>query len=117
MTETDMASKLGEPGRALWESVTKPYVLEVHEEVLLLEACRAVDTLDKLDKLVQAEGVIVDSPTGPRVHPALVEARLQRQGVARLMAALRLPDGTGADAKRPQRRSGARAYGITGPVA
>jgi hypothetical protein len=117
MTDIDRADKLGAPGRQLWDSVTRPYVLEVHEEVLLLEACRAVDTLAVLDKLVRDEGVIVDSPTGPRAHPALVESRLQRQGVARLLAALRLPDGTGADAKRPQRRSGARPYGITGPVA
>jgi hypothetical protein len=115
VTEQAAQDELDAPGRRLWESVTVRFELEVHEEILLLEACRATDLLHKLDGIVRTEGTMVDTSQGPRVHPAAVEARAHRQGLARIMAALRLPSGDGNDSKRPQRRSGARKpYGVRG---
>ncbi len=92
------------PGRRLWNDVQANYSLEVHEELLLLELCRTADMLDRLAKLIAADG--------PDAGWATIEARQQRITFARLSAAMRLPAGdendTQAGARRPQRRSGAR---------
>jgi hypothetical protein len=100
-------------GRTLWAAVVGAYELEAHESALLLEACRVKDRLDALDRILEAEGELVDG----RMHPALVEARQQGIAFARLAAALRLPAGEVGDqqqgARRPQRRVGARGvYGL-----
>ncbi len=97
-------------GKRLWTSVQRDYELETHEESLLLEAARTLDLLDELAQTVDRDGALVDSPQGPKAHPAAVEARQQRIALARLLAALRLPAGDEDDVtnRRPQRRVGAR---------
>lgn len=55
-----------------------------------------------------ASGALIDSPNGPRAHPAAVEARQQRITLARLFAALRRPTDVQHDDSRPQRRIGVR---------
>lgn len=108
-------------GRRLWNSVVDEYELDEHELALLVEAVRTVDLLTKLDAAVRRDGPIIDTSQGPRAHPAAVEARQQKIVLARLISALRMPDGEeserGKNAGRPQRRSGARGiYGIRGLV-
>lgn len=108
---------LGVAGTRLWASILGVYELEEHEAALLLQACLTVDTLDELDALIRRDGLVVASPQGPRAHPALVEARQQRITLARVLAALRLPDGAADESavRRPQRRGGARGvYRIGG---
>lgn len=105
------------PGQRLWRSVVDVWTLDEHELALLVEAVRTVDLLDRLDRLVRREGPIIDGSQGQRAHPAAVEARQQRIALARLLAALRLPDGEAGDETRGrrQRRVGARGvYGIRG---
>lgn len=80
--------------------------LEEHELALLREAVRTVDRLDAMDAQVTVDGLMVNTPAGPRVHPAAVEARQLRITLARLLAALRLP--AGDEDARPQRRVGVR---------
>ena len=107
----------GPSGRKLWRGVLADWTLEVHEMTLLTEAVRTVDTLDKLAAIVADEGPVIDGKAGQRAHPALVEARQLKIALARLLAALRLPDGTEGDESqgRRQRRVGARGtYGIRG---
>lgn len=94
-------------GRRLWESITGEFELDEHELALLREAVRTVDVLDQLDATVRRDGLMVNSPQGDRVHPAVVEARQQKIALARILAALRMPAGDEGDA-RPQRRSGVR---------
>ncbi|MFQ1000469.1 hypothetical protein [Modestobacter sp. SSW1-42] len=101
-------------GKRLWASVTDEYDLDVHEEALLLEACRTKDLLNELDSTVRREGVVIPGEQGPRVHPAVTEARLQKTSLNQLIASLRLPNEEGT---RPQRRGSARrSYGIRGAV-
>ncbi len=105
------ASPLGAAGARLWASVTDAWDLDVHEESLLRAACRTADLVERLDAEVEAEGVVIDSPQGRKAHPAAVELRQQRLTLARLLAALRMPQGTEGDQQataRPQRRGGAR---------
>jgi hypothetical protein len=75
--------------------------LEDHERLILLQATVVADRIRQLDSCVVRDGVLV----GDRVHPALIESRLQRLALARLLAVLRLPD---KEDHRPQRRGGFR---------
>lgn len=98
-------------GRRLWSSVVDRYELEEHEAALLREAVRLVDLLDELQAVVDRDGPLLGTGEKRRVHPAAVEARQSRIALARVLAALRLPDADSG--KRPQRRLGARGvYGI-----
>ena len=98
----------GPSGRKLWSSIVDEYELEQHESMLLRELVRLVDRLDLLDAIIRREGLIVDGgKSGPRAHPALVEARQLQIAQARLTAALRLPVGDENEG-RPQRRVGVR---------
>lgn len=100
-------------GRALWRSVMTDYALDTHEESLLLQACRTSDSLDDLQALLEAEGLMGETSQGPRIHPALVELRQQRVTFARLLTALRIPTGEQTDTGRTQVRGGTRGvYGI-----
>jgi hypothetical protein len=105
-------------GRKLWSSVLGDFELDDHEVPLLLEACRTIDVLNALDALVGREGLMSETSQGPRVHPAVAEARAQRIALARLLAALRVPLGDqegNAGSGRQQKRQGARGvYAIQG---
>jgi hypothetical protein len=109
-------SGLNASGTKLWRAVTDDYELEVHEELLLLEACRCADRLDRLASDSKDASLTVANCRGDQVaHPSLVESRQQAVVLSRLLASLRLP--SGEETGRPQRRGGARAsYGIRGTV-
>lgn len=116
-----MSSKVPNPpaglqksGRALWRAVLTDYELDEHETTILREACRTADSLDDLQALIESEGLMSETSQGPRVHPALVEARQQRVTFARLLTALRIPAGE-TTGDRTQQRGGPRGvYGIRG---
>ncbi len=98
-------------GRKLWSSILASYELEVHEELLLVQACRTADRLDELAAEAAANPITVVNARGDQIpHPAIVESRQQSLSLARLLASLRLPTGEEDDGtlKRPQRRGGAR---------
>ncbi|MBV9030302.1 MAG: hypothetical protein JO364_08315 [Pseudonocardiales bacterium] len=96
----------GAAGKALWAAVATNFVLESHELEVLAQVAMVADRIDALDKAVTRDGVLVDG----RAHPALIESRLQRVTLGRLLAVLRLPD---REDHRPQRRGGFRkAYQI-----
>lgn len=80
-------------GRALWRAVMVDYELDEHESTLLREACRTVDSIDLLQAVLDNEGVMSESSQGVRTHPALTELRQQRVTFARLLTALRVPQG------------------------
>lgn len=91
-------------GRAVWLDVTARFELTQTELVTLREVVRTVDNLDRLAAVVEHDGPMVGG--GERVHPALVETRQLRLVLARLVAALRLPDEDTDE--RPQRRGSPR---------
>src|SRR5579875_1496027 len=97
---------LRESGRRLWDTTVGEYELAVHEEGLLLQACRTVDALDALQAALDADGPLINSPQGRKANPALPELRQQRIAYARLIAALGLPTGVDDDNQpKAQRRS------------
>lgn len=105
----------GPAGQALWDAVVASYSLVPHEMVgLLHQVVKVADRIAELEAIVDAEGAMVDDPRRKmRVpHPALVESRQQRLGLARMMVAMRLPDLDSGH--RPQRRGMRGAYGSGG---
>lgn len=98
-------------GKRLWTSVVALFDLGAQEAALLREACRTVDLLDDLEAILKRDGAVIDSPQGKKAHPAAVEARQQRIALARLVAALRLPDDSEAS-KRPTTRGSRGVYAI-----
>ena len=105
---------LGAAGLALWKSITSEFEIDTHELLLLKEASRCADRLDRL-AVEAAEGTVtVQNHRGDQVvSPAMVEARQQSLTLARLLASLRLPSGEEASEQRPQRRGALRGtYGL-----
>ena len=115
MNASSAPAGLAASGRRLWDSVASGYELDVHEEILLLEACRCADRLDRLAVEVAAHPVVgVNAKGDPVVHPAQAESRAQALVLSRLLASLRLPSGDAeTEATRPQRRGASRgSYGL-----
>ncbi len=103
-------------GRRLWRAVVVDFDLAEHELTLLREAVFVADVCDRLQQLVHEDGPMVEG----RANPALVELRMQRILLARLLVALRVPIGDAEDAEsgdRLQRRGLRGVYGIRGGVA
>lgn len=102
---------LRQSGKRLWRDVQEVYELDVHEELLLLQAARCADRLDTLAEEASKSPTVVTNAKGDQVaHPALTESRQQSITLTRLIASLRLP--SDEDDARPQRRGAARgAYG------
>lgn len=101
---------IGRAGRVMWASIADRFDLEPHELELLRQIARVADRIEACDVAVDAEGVLVEG----RTHPLLIESRLQRLTLGRLVAALRLPDSQDV---RPQRRGGfRRAYQLRSVV-
>lgn len=91
------------PGERLRNDVLTDYDLDAQELALLDSAARTADVIADLQAIADAEGVMVDGKT----HPAVVELRLQRLTLGRLLAGLRLP----ADEDRShQPRRGPRGF-------
>src|SRR5450759_5493583 len=83
---------LAASGRKLWQSVTQEFDLEEYEKLLLLQASRCADHLDRLAEEAAAGSVTVTSRQGIEVaSPSMIEGRQQSLVLARLLASLRLP--------------------------
>lgn len=97
---------LGARGARLWTSLlAQDRSLENDENPMrevALSACRTADRVDHLERLAESTDPVVEGRQGPMIHPLLAEVRQQSALLARLVAALRLPDE--ATGKRPQKR-------------
>jgi hypothetical protein len=100
----------GPSGSALWASVVTDYEFDEHELLLLKEACRCADRLDRLHEEAAVSGVTTTIMRGDVIaSPPMVEARQQAIVLSRLLASLRLPSGEqGGELQRPQRRGASR---------
>jgi hypothetical protein len=115
---------LGPTGRALWEQVMAAEKLGPMQRVLLMEACRIADRLDKLETQLtdpESEWLRVEpdyeNPTAPVevvVDKALAESRQQATALKGLIAEIRQaskvasaePKGDGKPAKQQSRARG-----------
>lgn len=98
-------------GQSFWSATVEEFELDESEVAVLREVCRTLDTIDELQRQVDRDGVLGDSPQGVRVNPAVGELRQQRLALTKLLAALAIPtvDDDAVAAKK-------RRYGIRGAV-
>jgi hypothetical protein len=98
---------LGSRGQRLWDSLLAQDVSLGNEQnpmrEVALSAARTADRVEHLEDLARTTDPVVEGRGGPMIHPLLAEVRQQAQLLARLVAALRLPDK--ATGKKPQQRS------------
>lgn len=98
---------LGKSGKAQWNSVVQSYDLSAAERGILLQVARTADRLDAIALELEGQPLTVTDRFGQdQTHPLVVEARQSSIALARLVAALRLPDDAvdGEPGERPQRR-------------
>ena len=100
-------------GRRLWREMHEHAEFNPAETVLLEEACRITDRLDRLDAVLTGrEYLTVQTDESGQhtlvVDAALSESRQQANVLKQLIAALRLPDE--ATGKRPQHRGPRGSY-------
>jgi hypothetical protein len=102
------AAGLSDRGRRLWVGVHEQFpAINAAEEAILLEACRTVDVLDRLDVDCRSDDL-------DRALVAMTEARQSAKSLMGLLAALRLPHPlTG---RRPGRRPPRGAYRPRSPA-
>lgn len=125
MATVRVPSGLGKRGRRLWRDLTVDHDFPPAELVLLEEACRLADRLDRLDMLIQGSDrewlTVLVSPFSSEetvtvklmISDPMSEARQSANILKQLLAALRIPDEV--TGKRPQQRGGARgAYRASG---
>ncbi|GGG70400.1 hypothetical protein GCM10011374_38670 [Kocuria dechangensis] len=107
---------LGRAGKAFWRRVLDDYELSPAEEAVLVEACRVMDTLERLEGEAAEQPLTEMSPQGRVVNPLLREARMQRQTLDRLVRSLGIPlvEGTSRGNRRgkAEEPTGARSFRI-----
>jgi hypothetical protein len=95
---TPRAPQLGTRGRKLWDQVLAEGALQPGERVLLEEACRTTDRLDRLDRLLRGDEDVWlrfhslnedGSIVRVVVNNLLAEARQQQVALKQLLAELR----------------------------
>lgn len=101
-----MSDDLGERGQRLWVSLLAQDAALSDElnpaREIALSACRTADRVEHLERQALSVDSVIEGRSGPMIHPVFAEVRQQEALLARLVAALRLPDK--ASGKRPQHR-------------
>lgn len=107
---------LGERALRLWAGVTTAYDLRVDDVIVLEDACREIDLIDRLEDDMPTSGFTVKGGYGSTlINPVIPELRQHRALLAKLLGQLKLPDdpGTGAteDASTAARRAANARWG------
>ncbi|WP_068483469.1 hypothetical protein [Pseudoclavibacter helvolus] len=82
---------LRDRGSELWRNLHATLEFDLHETVVLIEACRTLDRIDGLQTVLDRDGLTTTGSTGQTiVHPAVAEQRQQQASLARLVSQLNL---------------------------
>ena len=108
-TKPSAPQRLKSAGRRRGDSVHMDFELEPYETSLLLQACQTADIIADLQAVIDTLGVDC-------AGRELAEIRQQRLTFARLIVALRLPNGLeeGGRDRQPQRRGLRGVYRLPG---
>ncbi len=96
---------LGPRGRKAWRAIAATYELRLDEMLILEEACRTLDDVERLRvALVDADLVVRGSAGQPAANPLLAELRQSRSLLAQHSRQLGFPDvdGTGTAVPKPK---------------
>jgi hypothetical protein len=98
LTTISPPRKLGVLGSSLWQSIQSEYRIDdAAGRELLAQACEAADRVARLAERIDADGEVIESKNGPKVHPGLKEELANRQFICRTLQAL----GLNLEAVRP----------------
>lgn len=105
------ADGLAPRGLAFWDALQADTEFDAHDEEILLEACRTLDTIDQLSEAIASDGVMVVGSQGqPVLNGAIAERRQQQQSLGRLIAMLNLDaEYTGAILQREATKNAKKA--------
>src|SRR4051794_31768305 len=93
MADQKTPKGLGTAGRALWRSIAGPYELRADELRTLEDAAREADLIERLEEAQRDAPLTVKGSQGQQVaSPFVSELRQHRAVLARLLAALHLPE-------------------------
>src|SRR4051794_36706817 len=96
MTKPTTPRGLGARAKKLWSDMTGPYEFRPDELVLLEDACREVDVVDRLERDLKRTGLWVKGSMGQDVaNPMIALLAQHRSTLARLLKQLDLPDEQG----------------------
>jgi hypothetical protein len=90
-TEIKPPRSLGRAGADLWRRITQNY--DIHDEggrELLAQACAAADRAAELQALIDKDGAVIMTRTGPREHPGMKAELAQRAFITRTLQRLGL---------------------------
>lgn len=109
-------------GRRLWRQMVDVYELDPSEQTALESACRTADELADLQAVLAevSTPTVAGSKGQTRVHPLYAEVRQHRLALARLLAAIDLPDdaaGAGASRSAAGRALARQRWGVRGATA
>jgi hypothetical protein len=103
-------AKLGAKARRLWSEVAGSYELRGDEFVVLEDACREVDLIDRLEAELASGSLMVTGSQGqPVVNPIVAEIRQHRGVLSRLLSSLKLTDSPSEGERSASARATAEA--------
>jgi hypothetical protein len=83
--------KLGDLGLSLWQSIQDEYKIDdAAGRELLAQACECADRIGRLAAKIDADGEVLETEHGPKVHPAVKEELAGRAFIVRTLRALGL---------------------------
>lgn len=90
---SEVPEGLGNAGAALWTDVCKERVLSAANKILLLNACRIADNLDRLNDATPAHRVVSENHLGTEcIHPTISEFRQQVTALQNILSKLGVAD-------------------------
>ena len=83
--------KLGDHGLSLWQSIQSEYRIDdaAGRELLTL-ICEASDRIAALGAKIDEDGTLIETESGPKVHPAVKEELAHRAFISRTLRQLGL---------------------------
>lgn len=104
-----LPKSLGAKSRKFWRSVTGEFELRADELVLLENACREMDLIDRLNEALEYADIHVEGSQGqPVINPLFGEIRQHRLALKQLLGQLDLPEGDTDGAAAAGRSSAGR---------
>ena len=79
---------LGHHGQRLWSSVMSEYgISDIGGREILTQICELLDRAERLRAAIDADGEIIRTKTGPKLHPAVREETSIRVAIQKIWSA------------------------------
>lgn len=110
MTDVTAPDGFGPEATWLWAETTAAYELAPHELMVLEQACRTRDDIDRLERALDVEDLLIEGSKQQLVaNPLISELRQHRQSFRTLVKALALPDPADATDEGPRSSATSRS--------